>query len=53
MRNNVPCMAPIIFNKIPNIIKDLDIVQFRKKLFKLLIDKCYYSVLEFMSDMSL
>lgn len=48
--NNAYCMAIHIYNKLPDEYKELSYNRLKSKLFKLLIDKCYYSVQEFMND---
>lgn len=53
MRKNILGMAPRIYNKIPLGIRLLDIVPFKTKLTKLLIQKCYYSIQEFLNDIDL
>lgn len=50
MNKSVFCMSPLIYNKIPNSIRDLDLKLFKRKLFKLLTDKCYYTITEFFGD---
>lgn len=50
---NVYCMAINLYNKLPEILKNLCVYQFKSKLFKLLLTKCYYSVTEFLDDKSL
>lgn len=42
--------APRIYNKIPDQIKKLPVHKFKKTLQKILIDKCYYTVNEFLND---
>ena len=48
--NSVFCTAPIIFNKIPNSIKQLPITLFKKQLKIYLTNKCYYSLIEFLNE---
>lgn len=48
-RNSIYCMAPFIFNKLPNAWKDLNTVMFKSRL-RNLFDKTYYSVAEFLAD---
>lgn len=43
-------MAPAIFNHIPNSIKQEPVTIFKKKLTTLLLNKCYYSVSDFLAD---
>lgn len=50
LRKSVLGMGPVIFNKIPDVIKNQTITLFKKRLTMLLISKCYYSVSEFLSD---
>lgn len=45
---NCESMAICIYNKIPRDIKELHINKFRKELFRLLMDHCFYSVKEFL-----
>lgn len=53
LRKSILCMGPIIFNKIPDVIKNETIPLFKKKLTDLLINKCYYSIGEFLTDENL
>lgn len=50
MHKSIICMAPKIYNKIPNAIKDLNLIQFKRKLNDFLIEKCYYTIGEFLLD---
>lgn len=50
LKKSVICMAPIIYNKIPNQIKNLPLQKFKKCFTELLVDKCYYSVQDFLDD---
>lgn len=50
LRKNVFGMAPAIFNHIPDSIKEEPVTSFKKKLTVLLLNKCYYSVSEFLAD---
>lgn len=50
MGKSIFCMAPILFNKIPNTYKTLNINSFKQKAKDLLINKTYYSVQEFLND---
>lgn len=43
-------MAPDIFNKIPDQIKNLPLQEFKKRFTELLVNKCYYSVQAFLND---
>lgn len=53
MRKSILGMAPKIFNKIPDTIKNLNTNQFKKKLTCLLIEKCYYNIDEYLNDTNL
>lgn len=50
LKKSVLCMGPIIFNKIPDKIKTQTTRVFKKKMTDLLINKCYYTVCEFLND---
>lgn len=50
MMKSVFCMAPVIYNKIPHEIKDMNVHMFKKKLLHLLAEKCYYKVCDFIND---
>lgn len=50
MRKSFFGNAPKIYNKIPNVIKNMPLTKFKKALYKLLIDKCYYTLDEFLND---
>lgn len=50
MHNSVFCMAPKIYNKIPESIKGIEILCFKKKLKSFLVERCYYSITEFLND---
>lgn len=50
VRKSVLGMAPRIYNKLPDDIKNLNVTQFKKKLKLLLIEKCYYTTDEFLND---
>lgn len=50
LQKSIICMAPKIYNKIPDVYKNLNTNLFRKKLKMLLIDKCYYNIDEFLND---
>lgn len=50
MRKSVICMGPTIYNKLPDLIKNDTIKNFRIKLMALLIEKCYYSINDFLMD---
>lgn len=43
-------IAPKIYNKIPENIKKMPLVKFKKTLASLLIDKCYYKIEDFLND---
>lgn len=50
-RKSIFGMAPKIFNKIPNELRNTDdMISFKSKLFKFLVDKAYYSISEFLLD---
>ncbi|KAJ8715498.1 hypothetical protein PYW07_009980 [Mythimna separata] len=53
LKKNVLCMAPLVYNKIPDRIKNLPLQKFKKCLTELLVNKCYYSVQEFLNDNNL
>lgn len=53
MYNSLFCMAPKIFNKLPQTLKMQDYINFKTKLKYLLVDKCYYSITEFLNDPNL
>lgn len=53
MQKNILCMAPKIYNKLPNSIKDMTLLTFKRTLFKLLVTKCYYDVQDFINDKSI
>ncbi|KAJ8737632.1 hypothetical protein PYW08_000471 [Mythimna loreyi] len=50
MTKSVFCLAPKIYNKIPQSYKTLSVNLFKKKFRDLLTDKCYYSISDFLSD---
>lgn len=50
LRKNIMHMGPVIYNKIPTEIKNEATHFFKKKLSKLLVEKCYYAVNEFLND---
>lgn len=43
-------MAIRIYNKLPNVFKDLNFMTFKKKLFDFLLFKCYYSTDKFLNE---
>ena len=43
-------MAPKIYNKIPNDIKNCNIKVFKNKLKMILANKCYYSIDQFLNE---
>lgn len=53
LKKSVFGMGPIIYNKIPDSIKKYPIAMFKKKLTALLVEKCYYSVNDFLNDSNL
>lgn len=50
MHKSVVCMAPIVYNKIPSSYKVLNDNRFNKCFKKLLLEKCYYTINEFLND---
>lgn len=48
-QKNVSYMSVRVFNKLPDILKDLPLKKFKFTLNKLLCDKCFYSIDEFMN----
>lgn len=50
LRNSIVCMAPIIYNKIPDEYKTLNAKLFKMKFKRFLIDKCYYNINAFLND---
>ena len=50
LRKSVLCMGPIIFNKLPDNIKNDTLQQFKNKLKKYLTQKCYYTISDFLND---
>lgn len=50
MKKSFFCMAPKIYNKIPQSYKTLTNNLFKRKIRGLLTDKCYYSIDDFMTD---
>lgn len=50
LKKSVICMAPVVFNKIPDHMKTLPLMKFKKCFTELLVDKCYYSVQDFLND---
>ena len=50
LNKNILQMAPTIFNKLPSRVKDLQLIHFKRELHNILIEKCYYSVLQFLND---
>lgn len=47
LKNNILTMGPLVYNELPLYLKDLPTSVFKKKLTKLLLDKCYYSIKDF------
>lgn len=47
---SIICMGPIIFNKIPKILREMQTHAFKNILKKILMDKCYYTINEFIED---
>lgn len=52
LQKNILTMGPLIYNKLPIHLKELPIKMFKKKLVKLLLDKCYYAIKDFVNDTS-
>lgn len=50
MSKSVFCMAPKIYNKIPQSYKALTTNLFKNKIRNLLTDKCYYNINDFLTD---
>lgn len=50
LRKSVICMAPLVYNRLPNSVKELPLTKFRKHVTDLLLRNCYYSVQEFLDD---
>lgn len=48
LKKSVICMAPLIYNKIPKEIRKNNINMFKKQFKTYLLEKCYYSVNEFL-----
>lgn len=53
LRKSILSMGPVIYNKIPPTIKDQSLSIFKKRLTSLLINKCYYSIQDFLTDKSI
>lgn len=53
LKNNILSMGPLIYNKLPENLKELSINLFKKQLTKILLEKCYYTIKEFLEDKSL
>lgn len=53
LHNSLFCIAPKIYNKLPPNLSNLPLSQFKKKLFTLLVSKCYYSVKDYLEDKNL
>lgn len=47
---SIICMGPKVYNKLPKTIRELNATMFKRKLIKILQEKCYYSVNEFFND---
>lgn len=50
MKNSIFFMAQLIYNKIPRDIRDLTASLFANRVKKILLDKCYYRVTDFLND---
>lgn len=46
-------IAPRIYNKVPDVIKNMSVIKFKSALNEMLIEKSYYSIDEFLNDESL
>lgn len=53
MQKSILCMAPKIYNKLPDAMKKDKLFLFKKNLKKLLTLRCYYTVNDFLNDKSL
>ena len=53
MNNSIFCMAPKIYNKLPNTVKDNTLLSFKHKLKAFLCNKCYYSISDYLNDIKL
>lgn len=54
LHESIFCMAPCIFNQIPCSIRAIsELSIFKKTLHEMLVEKCYYSVKDFIADKSL
>ena len=49
VRKSVICMAPIVYNKLPNSWKDLRNDAFKQKLKSFLVEKAYYNINDFLN----
>ena len=50
INKSILCMASLIYNKLPDEVKKLPVHQFKSKLHKFLVNKCYYNVKEYLQD---
>lgn len=50
MNKSVYCMAPIIYNKLPKSVKELNYSSFKNKIHNLMTEKSYYSLSEYLMD---
>lgn len=53
MTKSLLCMAPKIYNKLPQEIKTYDLTTFKRALRALLVKKCYYTINDFLNDNNL
>lgn len=53
MRNSIFCMGPVIYNRIPKELRELNVNVFKSRLKSILADKCYYTINEYLSDSEL
>lgn len=50
MQRSVFCMAPKIYNKLPKLWREQNLLTLKKTLKEFLVEKAYYTVLEFLND---
>lgn len=49
-QKSIVVMGPKIYNKLPDNLKSLNTIQFKRKLYDMLTNKCYYDMKEFFED---
>jgi hypothetical protein len=49
MHKSIIVMGPIVYNKLPKAIRELNANSFKSRLRKYLLDKCYYNINEYLS----